>query len=718
MMRELTDKLRATLRKYWRYEGFRPGQLETILSVVGSSLEGPPTGRDTLSLMPTGAGKSLLYQLPTMARKDGFCVVVTPLIALMKDQVDKLRARGISAVAVHSGMTPDQIDAALDNCVYGDVRFLYVAPERLASEMFRLRLPRMNPTLLAIDEAHCISQWGYDFRPSYLRIAEIRALIPATPVLALTASATEQVVEDIMAQLKMVGGKVVRTSFERPNLSYSVRKVEDKGGQLMRVIEGVPGAGIVYVRTRAGVEQLAAWLAEKGVYHGGMQAGERTLRQEEWTSDKKRIMVATNAFGMGIDKADVRFVVHWSVPDSVENYYQESGRAGRDGQRAYCLLLLSPDDRSRAVNRLEAEFPSLETIKQVYELIFNYLQVGIGEGRDYSFDFNVFDFCHVNKLFTWTALNAIRILQSNGYMVLTDESDHPARVMFCVSRDDLYRLRIERDDLDHFLRTIMRMYNGIFTEFRSVDEQEIASVSGYTVDRVKELFKTLWQLRVIRYIPSRRTPLLFFPMERLPVEDVYIAPNTYTIRKELAVSRSAQIFDYAGEGGGDFGSGVHGGKSGGEECRSVWLRRYFGEADPQECGVCDVCLSRRGKAAPSDECDESVGCGEGTELAGRQEVARPEDRQSQDGIGSPEGLRTGGSEGSSRPMTRRPQDGFAVRVRFSEQAVLDVIRERKPTVKQLVAMFAADPDRVLDSLDSLVAEGWVVIDATGIINLS
>ncbi len=506
------DKLRAVLRKYWGHEEFRPMQLETIESVC--------EGRDTLSLMPTGAGKSLLYQLPTMARKDGFCIVVTPLIALMKDQVDKLRARGISAVAVHSGMSAEQIDGALDNCVYGDVKFLYLAPERITGEMFRTRLPRMNPTLLAVDEAHCISQWGYDFRPSYLRIAEIRALVPRTPVLALTASATDAVAEDIMDKLKMVGGRTIRSSFERPNLSYSVRATEDKNGQLVRVLEGVPGSGIVYARTREGVEQLAAWLTERGFdagsYHGGMDPAQRTARQEEWISGRQRIMVATNAFGMGIDKADVRFVVHYSIPDSVEHYYQETGRAGRDGRRAYAVLLVSPDDATRAKNRFANEYPSLETIKQIYEDIFNYVQVALGEGAEYSFDFNVFDFCRTTGRFSWSVLNAIKILQANGYMVLTDESDRPARVMFRVSRDDLYRLRVERDELDHFLRTIMRMYNGIFTELRPVNESEIADRSGYTVDRVRELFKTLWQLRVISYIPSRRTPLLFFPDSKRP----------------------------------------------------------------------------------------------------------------------------------------------------------------------------------------------------------
>ncbi|MDR2891087.1 MAG: RecQ family ATP-dependent DNA helicase [Alistipes sp.] len=615
---DLRVLLLATLKKHWGHDAFRPMQLETIESVCEGATDTHPDGtlrwspggrdtpvttramggHDTLSLMPTGAGKSLIYQVPTMAREDGFCVVVTPLIALMKDQVDKLRARQISAVAVHSGMTAEQIDIALDNCVYGDVRFLYIAPERLASEMFRLRLPRMNPTLLAIDEAHCISQWGYDFRPSYLRIAEIRAIIPATPIIALTASATARVQEDIMDKLKMVGGRVIRSSFARANLAYAVRHTEDKNGQLMRVVTGVkdadgaPGTGIIYVRTRDGVEQLANFLTEQGIaatyYHGGMDAAERTRRQEEWASGRKRIMVATNAFGMGIDKTDVRFVVHWSIPDSVENYYQETGRAGRDGDKSFAVLLTSPDDRHRAQNRFANEFPPIETIKGVYEKIFNYLQVAIGEGRDYSFDFNVYEFSHRSGLFSGTAINAIKILQSNGYMVLTDESDHPARVVFTVSRDDLYRLHVERDELDHFLRTIMRMYNGIFTEFRSVNENEIAVVSGYTVDRVKELFKTLWQLRVIRYIPSRRTPLLFFPMERLPTADVFISPETYKIRKELAASRSEGMFAYADNL---------------SECRSGWLRRYFGEPDPAPCGVCDVCLGRKkaGRGAISPE---------------------------------------------------------------------------------------------------------------------
>jgi ATP-dependent DNA helicase RecQ len=607
-------------------------QLETILSVC--------RGRDTLALMPTGAGKSLIYQLPTIADDNGFCIVITPLIALMKDQVDKLRARGISATAVHSGMTPAQIDIALDNCVYGDVKFLYVAPERVASEVFRLRLPRMKPTLVAVDEAHCISQWGYDFRPSYLRIAELRTILPNVPFLAVTASATDAVAEDIMTQLRFTDGALLRSPFARPNLSYSVRRVEDKNQQLMRIINNVPGAGIVYVRTREGVEQLAATLTEQGVpatfYHGGMEAAERTIRQEEWTGGKKRVMVATNAFGMGIDKADVRFVVHYSICDSVENYYQETGRAGRDGQRAYAVLLTAPDDRNRAQNRFETEYPSLEQIKNIYESLFQYLQVAVGEGREYSFDFNVWDFCRSYRMFTWTVLNAIKILQSNGYVTLTDESDHPARVMFTVSRDDLYRLRVERDDLDNFLRVLLRMYNGLFTEFRSVSEQEIATVSGYTLERVKQFFKTLWQLRVIRYIPSRRTPLIFFPVERLPVEDVYIAPATYKIRKDLAAGRSEQMFAYVENT---------------SECRSVWIQRYFGEPEPHDCGVCDICLGKRRESKPA----------------------------------------------------------------VTSEAIVRLLGSGGMTVKQIVANFEASPEDVIEVIDGLVAEGKIYADPTGIL---
>ena len=568
--------IHAVLKRYWGYDAFRPAQEQIIRSVLA--------GRDTLALMPTGGGKSLTYQVPTMAR-EGLCIVVTPLIALMKDQVDRLRALRIPAVAIHSGLSPRQIDIALDNCAYGDVKFLYVAPERLSTEAFRLRVERMKVSLLAVDEAHCISQWGYDFRPSYLRIAELRRQLPDVPVLALTASATPMVAEDIMRHLGFAEPHILRSSFARPGLSYSVRRTDDKNGQLLRLLRGVEGSGIVYVRTREGTEQLAGLLRDEGItasaYHGGLGHAERTLRQEEWMSGHTRVMVATNAFGMGIDKADVRFVCHYSPCDSLESYYQEAGRAGRDGRRSYALLLIAPDDESRIVRRFEQEFPPLERIKEIYEKVCSYLQIGIGEGAGASFLFNIHDFCAREHLYPGTVQSALKLLQQNGYLTLTDAMENPARLMFCISRDDLYRLRIRRDDLDHFIRTILRLYNGVFTEFRPIDECELATWSGYKVERVKELLKTLWQLRVIRYIPSNRSPMLYMEEERLPRTDLYIAPETYKHRQELMRERFDHMLAYAANE---------------TECRSVVLERYFGADDARPCGICDICLARRREA--------------------------------------------------------------------------------------------------------------------------
>ena len=503
----------------------------------------------------------------------------------MKDQVDRLRARRIPAVAIHSGLSPRQIDIALDNCVYGDVKFLYVAPERLATEAFRLRVQRMQVTLLAVDEAHCISQWGYDFRPSYLRIAELRRLLPGVPVLALTASATEPVAADIMERLGFDEPRVLRSSFARPNLSYAVRHTDDKDGQLLRLIRNVPGSGIVYVRTREGAEQIAEMLRNEGVaagfYHGGLEHAERTLRQEEWSRGSLRVMVATNAFGMGIDKADVRFVVHYALCDSLESYYQEAGRAGRDGLRAYALLLVSPDDPGRIIRRFEAEFPPLERIKSIYEKVCSFLQVGIGDGAEASFLFDLRAFCAREHLYAGTVLSALKLLQQNGYLTLTDEMANPARIMFCVSRDDLYKIRVARDDLDHFIRTLLRLYEGVFNDFRPIDEGEIARWSGYTPEHVRELLKRLWRMRVLRYIPANRSPILFFNEERLPVGDLYIAPETYLRRKELVRERFEQMRAYAADT---------------ETCRSAFLERYFGEKEPRDCGVCDCCLARKREA--------------------------------------------------------------------------------------------------------------------------
>ena len=579
---KVTADIRDTLKQWWGYDSFRSVQEQAIRSIV--------QGRDTLVLMPTGGGKSLIYQVPAMA-SEGICIVVTPLIALMKDQVDRLREKGIQAVAIHSGLSHRQIDILLDNCVYGSVKFLYVAPERLSSEMFRMRLQRMNVSILAVDEAHCISQWGYDFRPSYLRIAGIRPLIPDVPVLALTASATPVVADDIMKHLLFREKNIIRATFARPNLVYTVRCVDDKNEQLLRIINNVAGSGIVYVRLREGAEKLALYLREQGIsadyYHGGLPNAERSIRQEEWTSGRTRIMVATNAFGMGIDKADVRFVVHYTLCDSLESYYQEAGRAGRDGLRSYALLLVASDDRQRILNRFNSEFPPVEDIKNIYEKICSYLQVAIGDGLLASFVFNIHDFCSREHIYIDKVRNALKILQLNGYMSLTEEMENPARLMFCVSRDDLYKLRIQRDDFDHFLRTVLRMYNGVFTEFRPINEMEIATVSGYTVEKVKDFLKRLWQMRVIRYIPSNTSPLIIFEEERLPLKDLYIAPETYRQRKDSMLERIERMVAYADNE---------------DSCRSRVLSEYFGDNEAKDCGICDVCLKKRKRnSALSDE---------------------------------------------------------------------------------------------------------------------
>lgn len=653
----MKGNLQDILERYWGYTSFRPMQSEVIESVLG--------GTDTLALMPTGAGKSLLYQVPAMASK-GVCIVVTPLIALMKDQVDRLRRMGIPACAVHSGLSTRQIDILLDNCVYGDMKFLYVAPERIASETFRMRLTRMNVCLLAVDEAHCISQWGYDFRPAYLRIAEIRRLIPDTPVLALTASATGDVVTDIMRHLKFRDGTVLRSSFARPNLSYSVRRTEDKPQQLLRIVRGVPGTGIVYVRLRESTEEVASLLRSEGVtaeaYHGGLPHTERAARQERWMNGESRVMVATNAFGMGIDKADVRFVVHYDLCDSPEAYYQEAGRAGRDGRRSYAVLLFSPDEPSRATRRFNTEFPSVETIRSCYEAVFNYLQIGIGEGKESAFDFDLRDFAARSRLFPATALSAIKILEQNGYWELSDENDRPPRIMFTVSRDDLYKIRIDRQELDHFLRTILRLYDGVFSHFVRVDEQQIADCSGYTVPRVRELFENLWKLRVIRYIPGKRSALLYLSEERLPTGDVIISPESYRIRKRLSGERMVSLFRYAENE---------------SECRSVLLRRYFGEENPEPCGICDICLRhKKAKPAPSQN--------------------GPAGEES----GSASGLR---AEPGGPPPT--------------EGALLETLAAGPLPVKELFARFTAPPEEVASVVDRLLAEGKISLDAGGRIGI-
>lgn len=573
MSEPVEARYQAILKRYWGYDSFRPLQLDAIKSIA--------SGQDTLVLMPTGGGKSIIYQVPTLA-STGVCIVITPLIALMKDQVDRLRKHRILAEAIHAGRSHREIDRILDNCIYGDVKFLYISPERIDSEMFRVRCARMDVALIAVDEAHCISQWGYDFRPSYLQIARLRDLCPNTPILALTASATPKVAEDIMYRLRFDKPNIKRMSFAHSNLSYVVRHTEDKREHLLRIVNNVSGSGIVYVRTREKSETIAQFLQQNGItadfYHGGLGFLSRNLKQEQWINGQNRIMVATNAFGMGIDKADVRFVIHYDICDSLEAYYQEAGRAGRDGKPAYAVLLVSDDDPSRAGQRLRLEFPPLDTIRAVYEKLFNYLQVAIGEGKNRSFSFNIHDFASRMKLYPPTAVNALKILQQNGYLILTDETDNPPRIRFIVQRDDLYRMRVIRRELDHIITVLLRQYSGLFSDFIPIDEQEIAHLSGYQIEHVRELFKQLWQLHIIRYIPGNRSPILMLTEERLPEENVRIAPESYKLREEIAREHVDAIFRYANNQ---------------DECRSLVIQRYFGEQSTTPCGRCDLCLERR-----------------------------------------------------------------------------------------------------------------------------
>ena len=572
------SSIEEILHKWWGYNEFRPMQREIIESVL--------SGNDTLALMPTGGGKSLTFQIPALAL-DGLTIVITPLIALMKDQVDNLRRRGISAVAVHSGMDQHRIEIALDNCAYGDVKMLYLSPERLATEAFRVRLKVMNVSLVVVDEAHCISQWGYDFRPSYLRIAEIREYAPKATFLALTASATELVAKDIMYRLGFNQGVVLRSSFARPNLQYVVRKDGNKYEQLMRIVRNVEGSGIVYMSTRDECEKLVQKLRDDDVsaqfYHAGLPVLERSIRQDEWLSGKTRIMVATNAFGMGIDKSDVRFVVHYTMCDTLEAYYQEAGRAGRDGKRCYALLIYEDGDIARRKQILEGEFPPIDDVKLIYERICNYLQVPIGDAEGVSFAFNIYDFCARERMYAGRVKSALALLEQNGYMTLIDQNDEPAKMMFECSRDALYSVHAGGSDMDCMLRVILRKYEGLFSRFRPVSELEIAAEAQLSVERVHELMKVLWRMKIIRYIPANNSPLVRFDTERLPVKSLYIAPESYQLRHRLMMERFESIVEYV---------------TSEDRCRSQIIENYFGDKESKECGVCDVCLrKRRGEAS-------------------------------------------------------------------------------------------------------------------------
>lgn len=566
------EQCKKILTRYWGFTSFKPLQEEIIRSVA--------EGRDTLGLMPTGGGKSITFQVPALAM-EGTCLVITPLIALMKEQVSRLNNLEIKSLAIHSAMSREEIDITLENCIYGDYKFLYVSPERISTQVFQGKIGRLTLSLVAVDEAHCISQWGYDFRPSYLKIASLRNLIaPEVPFLALTATATPQVIDDIMNKLAFRQNNVLRTSFLRKNISYLVRHAEEKGSYLIKTLNKVKGSGIVYVRSRKRCREVAEILAENGIsadfYHAGLSDELRDRKQAAWTTGKTRVIVATNAFGMGIDKADVRFVIHWDIPDSIENYFQESGRAGRDNKPAYAVLLYSPSDKTRLNDSLRLKFPPVEKIKDIYDALCNYLQVPLGSGKDNVFDFNIADFVSRFRLPVIETFNSLAFLQREGYIEFTEEINNPSRVHFVVGRDDLYKFQVANESFDGFIKLLLRSYTGMFTEFVAINEESLARKAAITRDTVYQYLVKLSSMNIIRYIPGKKTALVIFTEERLVRKALMISPDNYLHVKEKYSARLEKIIDYAESK---------------NRCRSVILLDYFGE-ESDRCGICDVCRER------------------------------------------------------------------------------------------------------------------------------
>jgi ATP-dependent DNA helicase RecQ len=561
------------LKQHWGYDNFRGIQEEIILSIG--------QGKDTLGLMPTGGGKSITFQVPALA-KEGLCIVITPLIALMKDQVRNLKERGIKAVAVYSGMTREEILVALENCIFGDYKFLYVSPERLDTEIFQTKLRRMNICMITVDEAHCISQWGYDFRPAYLKIAEIRQMLPEIPILALTATATPEVVNDIRLKLGFrEGGQTFRMSFERKNLAYIVRHTEDKQKELIHILQKIQASAIVYTRNRKRTREITELLTANNIsatfYHAGLSNEAKDQRQKSWLTGESRVMVATNAFGMGIDKPDVRIVIHIDMPDSPEAYFQEAGRAGRDGQKAYAVLLYAKSDKVNLNKRISDTFPDKEYIRKVYEDINFFFQMAMGDGAGCTFAFNIDEFCRNFKHFPVQADSALKILTRAGYLDYTDEQDNASRLIFTLRRDELYKLQEYEADIEKLIHVILRSYTGLFTDYAFINEESLSIRTGLSRQRVYEILVMLTQRRILHYIPRKKTPYIIYSQKRIEKERLIISPEIYEKRKESYASRIKAMIDYA---------------TAEEKCRSRMLLHYFGEKNEHNCGQCDVCLKK------------------------------------------------------------------------------------------------------------------------------
>ncbi len=560
------------LKRYWGYDDFR-GVQESIVRSIGS-------GRDTLGLMPTGGGKSIAFQVPALAQ-DGLCLVVTPLIALMKDQVRHLRERGIKAVAIYTGLTRQEIIVALENCIYGNYKFLYISPERLTSELFLAKLNHMPVSMITVDEAHCISQWGYDFRPSYLNISEIRKLLPGVPVLALTATATPRVVKDIQERLDFREENVCRMSFARKNLAYVVRPTDAKVEELQHILDKVSGSAIVYTRSRNRTREVAEYLHRQGIraeyYHAGLPHVEKDEKQRRWQSGTSRVMVATNAFGMGIDKADVRLVVHVDLPDSPEAYFQEAGRAGRDDKQAYAVLLLGSRDVQTLKQRVSSNYPDKDFIRDVYEHLCYYYQIAMGGGAGETHEFDIDVFCRNFKHFPVPVDSALRLLTQAGYIEYVDEQENVSRLMFTVRRDELYNMN-DNPESDKVIRAILRNYSGLFTDYAYIDEHLLARHAGMTYHELYEQLRVLSLKRIIHYIPHKSTPLIRYSRRREEKERLVIPPSIYEERKSEYEKRIVAMVDYV---------------TSTDICRSRILLDYFGERDSDACGHCDVCVARR-----------------------------------------------------------------------------------------------------------------------------
>ena len=567
------NKYQEILKQYWGYDSFRDLQ-EEIITSIGE-------GKDTLGLMPTGGGKSITFQVPALAQ-EGICIVITPLIALMKDQVQNLRKREIKALAIYSGMTRQEILTALENCIFGNYKFLYISPERLDTEIFRTKLRSMKVSMITVDESHCISQWGYDFRPAYLKIAEIRELLPEVPVLALTATATPEVVTDIQARLKFREGNVFRMSFERKNLAYIVRKTDNKTKELLYILQRISGSAIIYVRNRRRTKEITELLMNEGItadfYHAGLDNAVKDLRQKRWQSGEVRVMVATNAFGMGIDKPDVRIVLHLDLPDSPEAYFQEAGRAGRDGEKAYAVILYSKSDKTTLHKRVVDTFPDKEYILNVYEHLQYYYQMAMGDGFQCIREFNLEEFCRKFKYFPVPVDSALKILTQAGYLEYTDEQDNSSRILFTIRRDELYKLREMGKEAEALIQSILRSYTGVFTDYAYISEESLAVRTGLTRQQIYNILVTLTKRRIVDYIPRKKTPYIIYTRERLELRFLHIPPSVYEERKARYEARIKAMEEYVTTE---------------NICRSRMLLRYFGEKNEHNCGQCDVCLSKR-----------------------------------------------------------------------------------------------------------------------------